>query len=243
MVTASPRLGCKGTFQSHGGASNFGRKDRNDRWSKTFLVFVADEKLTTLIIEAPLFLNRNVGFTTMKELCFKIFHTYGLAPFQRKYKNRKWSDPITLYYISKRIESENLRLQTREDWHKLLGDFLLLRADTERQWKWSNLSSAGLWDCIENYGCANSNCKEMKALIMVRDFNKKGSREPPVAVEERLRGWGEKLKGCTGCRLVVYCCRECQQTAWPTHKTQCKEEKKRREMWTKYRDETKVTDA
>jgi len=31
-----------------------------------------------------------------------------------------------------------------------------------------------------------------------------------------------KLKRCTACKCVSYCCKSCQQQHWPTHKIECK---------------------
>ena len=31
-----------------------------------------------------------------------------------------------------------------------------------------------------------------------------------------------KLKKCTGCRSVQYCCRDCQRADWPAHKSTCR---------------------
>jgi MYND finger len=33
----------------------------------------------------------------------------------------------------------------------------------------------------------------------------------------------ENLKACSNCKVVRYCCRECQTADWPKHKKYCKE--------------------
>lgn len=37
---------------------------------------------------------------------------------------------------------------------------------------------------------------------------------------------GKKLKRCGGCGIPVYCCKECQERDWRSHKPLCKATKK-----------------
>ncbi|KAI0688311.1 hypothetical protein C8T65DRAFT_619472 [Cerioporus squamosus] len=47
-------------------------------------------------------------------------------------------------------------------------------------------------------------------------------REAPSCDHCKREGTTETLKRCGGCSTMLYCSRECQKAAWPTHKNHCR---------------------
>lgn len=139
--------------------------------------------------------------------CYNIYKGYGLNPFSSAAKRETYNTSIVFYFITHQIKKDQLKMETKQDWRKLLDEFVNLPRGLERRYSWMNLTISGKWDCIRFYGCAYKSCTEKQELFKLRDKRVRGVRDPDV--EERLNRWGAKAKACAGCLESSYCSTEC----------------------------------
>jgi len=46
----------------------------------------------------------------------------------------------------------------------------------------------------------------------------------------KRESWETRFKTCNACKMVLYCCKECQEADWPNHKTFCKQNRNTTEI-------------
>lgn len=149
----------------------------------------------------------------------------GLLAFQLAAKDENWRTPVMFYFIYHRIKKDKLQPQSRQDWKRLLDEYVNLPNSIERRYTWSNLTVSGKWDCIDFYGCDYKACAEKQALLRVREKRVKGVRD--AEAEERLHRWGANAKSCSSCRGTAYCSVQCQKLHWSSHKEECRKARAR----------------
>ncbi|KAJ7438817.1 hypothetical protein B0H11DRAFT_1884261 [Mycena galericulata] len=151
--------------------------------------------------------------------CFNMYKLYGLAPFRKAAKCETHDDPVVFYYVDHHIKHDGLRMRSREDWRRLLEEYINMPHSVRNRYIWSNLTVSGQWDCLDLYGCSAEECPEKKALLELRKKRVRGVRD--AEVEQRLEKWGAKAKGCAACGWNSYCSPACQRADWPKHKPDC----------------------
>ncbi|KAJ7627088.1 hypothetical protein FB45DRAFT_795291 [Roridomyces roridus] len=158
---------------------------------------------------------------------FNMYRRYGLAPFRAASKAEAHNDPVIFYYIQHRIKGEDLPMRSREDWRKLLAEYVAMPRAARKRYSWANLSVSMQWACLDDrdYGCSFEGCKEREALEALREKRVRGMRE--AKIEERLEKWGSKPKACSACGWTAYCCGQCQKADWGRHKPECLKKRKK----------------
>ncbi|KZT32452.1 hypothetical protein SISSUDRAFT_1055503 [Sistotremastrum suecicum HHB10207 ss-3] len=160
-------------------------------------------------------------FEILCKASYNIYQRYGLEPFKTRVSKQTESDPPLFHYLVRRLERD-LRedLITEDDWNSIIRELTTIPRKAEKRMRWTRLSSADRWRCMEDYVCDNPDCEQTIELSRLRRLWATGSGKPDF--DEKLDKWVRGIKICQACRKTTYCSQECQKAEWPRHKRPCR---------------------
>ncbi|CAA7262693.1 unnamed protein product [Cyclocybe aegerita] len=99
--------------------------------------------------------------------------------------------------VDRTVRSRQVMEGRHAIWNSLVDEYIALGTDSRSAFEIARAAKVGTWGGAYIRQCEGENCDKVEQKDV------------------------EKLQQCIKCQMAVYCGRECQKSAWPTHKKVC----------------------